>query len=309
MASHHALPRHMLPRHTAPHHMVIIFNPVAGRRRAALLWRVLDVLAANGIRLDLAETHRAGHAETLAREAVGGGARMVVAAGGDGTIAEVANGLLGSGARLGVIPLGTANVLTHELALPFAPRAVAAALAFGRTRALWPGVVRGPDGSRLFVQMLGIGFDAQVVHRLSLPLKRLLGRGAYVVQSLRETARYKFPPIRLRIDAMETEAASAVITKGRLYGGKFLLAPEAQPAEPGFSVILFGCGGAGAALMYGAALPVGLLGRAPGVRHVRARRIEVVGNTLIPAQADGDAAGFTPLSVEDAPGPIEVVTG
>ena len=64
---------------------------------------------------------------------------MVVAAGGDGTIAEVANGLMGSGARLGVIPLGTANVLAHELALPFAPRAVAAALAFGRTRLLWPG--------------------------------------------------------------------------------------------------------------------------------------------------------------------------
>ena len=75
--------------------MVMIFNPVAGRRRAALLWRVLDVLVANGIRLDLAETHRAGHAEVLAREAVQGGAPMVVAAGGDGTIAEVANGLLG----------------------------------------------------------------------------------------------------------------------------------------------------------------------------------------------------------------------
>ena len=100
----------MVPR------MVIVFNPVAGRRRAALLWRVLDVLAANGIRLDLAETHRAGHAEALAREAVRGGAPMVVAAGGDGTIAEVANGLMGSRARLGVIPLGTANVLAHELA-------------------------------------------------------------------------------------------------------------------------------------------------------------------------------------------------
>ena len=121
------------------HRMVIIFNPVAGRRRAALLWRVLDVLAANGIRLDLAETHRAGHAEALAREAARGGASMVVAAGGDGTIAEVANGLMGSGARLGVIPLGTANVLAHELRLPFAPKSVAAALAFGRTRTLWPG--------------------------------------------------------------------------------------------------------------------------------------------------------------------------
>ena len=292
-----------------PRRMVIIFNPVAGRRRAALLWRVLDVLAANGIRLDLAETHRAGHAEALAREAVQGGAPMVVAAGGDGTIAEVANGLMGSAARLGVIPLGTANVLAHELALPFAPRAVAAALAFGRTRTLWPGVARGADSSRLFVQMLGIGFDAQVVHRLSLPLKRVLGRGAYVLQSLRETERYRFPPLRLRIDGMDTEAASAVISKGRLYGGKFLLAPESRPAEPGFSVVLFGCGGPAAALMYGAALPVGFLGRAPGVRHVRARRVEAVGNAPIPAQADGDAAGFTPLSVADAPGPIEVVTG
>jgi diacylglycerol kinase (ATP) len=292
-----------------PRRMVIVFNPVAGRRRAALLWRVLDVLAANGIRLDLAETHRAGHAEALAREAAHGGAAMVVAAGGDGTIAEVANGLMGSRARLGVIPLGTANVLAHELALPFAPRAVAAALAFGRTRTLWPGVARGADGSRLFVQMLGVGFDAQVVHRLSLPLKRVLGRGAYVVQSLRETARYRFPPVRLRIDEVETEAASVVISKGRLYGGKYLLAPESRPAEPGFSVVLFGCGGPGAALMYGAALPVGLLGRAPGVRHVRARQIEVVGNAPIPVQADGDPAGFSPLTVADAPGPIEVVVG
>ena len=75
--------------------MLIVFNPVAGRRRAHLLWRVLDVLVANGVRLDLAETHRAGHAEALAREAARRGEPMVVAAGGDGTIAEVANGLMG----------------------------------------------------------------------------------------------------------------------------------------------------------------------------------------------------------------------
>lgn len=134
--------------------MMIIFNPVAGRRRAHLLWRVLDVLVANGVRLDLAETHRAGNAECLARDAVARGEPMIVAAGGDGTIAEIASGLLGSGARLGVIPLGTANVMAHELGLPFAPRAVAAALAFGRTRALWPGQMHVNGGTRLFVQML-----------------------------------------------------------------------------------------------------------------------------------------------------------
>src|SRR5215469_5904101 len=138
--------------------MVIIFNPAAGRRRVQLLWRVLDVLVANGIRLSLSETRCAGHAARLARTAAENGAPMVVAAGGDGTIAEVASGLIGTGTRLGVIPLGTANVLAHELGLPFAPRAVAAALAFGRTRDVWPGLARGPDGERLFVQMLGVGF-------------------------------------------------------------------------------------------------------------------------------------------------------
>src|SRR3954463_5084423 len=146
--------------------MIVVFNPVAGLRRTHSLWRVLDVLVANGIRIELAETHCPGHAQALAREAARAGATMVVAAGGDGTIAEVANGLLGSPTRLGVIPLGSANVLAHELALPFAPRSVAAALAFGRTRTLWPGQANSQEGTRLFVQMLGVGFDAHVVRNL-----------------------------------------------------------------------------------------------------------------------------------------------
>ena len=289
--------------------MVIVFNPVAGRRRAHLLWRVLDVLAANGVRLELAETHRRGHAESLAREAVARGEPMVVAAGGDGTIAEVANGLMGSQARLGVIPLGTANVLAHELGLPFAPRAVAAALAFGRTRPLWPGQANGAEGTRLFVQMLGVGFDADVVCHLPFPLKKTFGKGAYVLQSMREMVRYRFPPVHLRIDGVETRTASVIITKGCLYGGRFRLVADAVPAERGFSVVLFDWTGPGAALMYGAALPVHLLGHAPGVRHIRADRIDFIGNQPVPAQTDGDAAGNAPLSVVDAPAPINIVTG
>ena len=121
--------------------MFIVFNPAAGRRRTQLLWPVLDVMAASGVKLEIAETRHAGHAAMLARGAAQSGRRLVVAAGGDGTITEVASGLAGSDCRLGVIPLGTANVLARELALPFAPAAVAAALAFGRTRLVWPGPV------------------------------------------------------------------------------------------------------------------------------------------------------------------------
>jgi diacylglycerol kinase (ATP) len=267
------------------------------------------VLVANGVRIELAETHRAGHAEALAREAACRGAQMVVAAGGDGTIAEVANGLMGSPARLGVIPLGTANVMAHEMALPFEPRSVAAALSFGRTRPLWPGVARTDDASRLFVQMLGVGLDAQVVHNLPVPLKRALGRSAYAFQTLREIAFYPYRPVRVRLDGEETQAASVIVSKGRLYGGRFMLAPAACAGEPGFSVVLFDRAGMGWALTYGAALPFNLLARAPGIRHVRARCIEFIGNESLPAQADGDAAGRTPMRITDAPSAIPVVVG
>ena len=101
--------------------------------------------------------------------------------------------------------------------------------------------------------MLGVGFDAHVVHNLPFPLKKVFGKGAYVLQSLRELARYKFPPIRMRIDDIEVEAGSVIVSKGTLYGGSFLLAADAVPGEPGFSVVLFDHAGPAAALMYGAA--------------------------------------------------------
>ena len=294
------------PRCPAP---IIIFNPTAGRRRAHALWQVLDVMSANGMRMELAETNRAGHAKELARDAAASGVRLIVAAGGDGTIAEVANGLAGSGARLGIIPLGTANVLAHELGLPFSPRAVAAALAFGRTCMLWPGIANGPGMTRLFVQMLGVGLDAQVVHAISPPMKRLLGKGAYVAQTMREMGRYRYPKLRLRLDGEEMEAASVIVSKGRLYAGRFMLAPHANACAPGFNVALFERYGTAAALMYGAALPLNMLPHMPGLRIRPAMVVEVLGNDAVPAQADGDPAGATPVRVHSADAPIEVVVG
>ncbi len=299
----------MPPKPTRPPPPLIIFNPTAGRRRAHALWQVLDVMSANGMRIELAETHWAGHATELARDAAAAGTRLIVAAGGDGTIAEVAKGVAGTGAHLGIIPLGTANVLAHELALPFSPRAVAAALAFGRTCLLWPGLAQGPGAERLFVQMLGVGLDAQVVHAMSLPLKRLLGKGAYVAQTVREMGRYRYPRLRLRLDGAETEAASVIVSKGRLYAGRFVLAPGANSCEPGFSVALFEHYGTAAAIMYGAALPLNLLPRMPGLRIRHAMAVEIVGNGNVAAQADGDPAGKTPVSIRNAAEPIAVIIG
>jgi diacylglycerol kinase family enzyme len=274
---------------------------------------VLDILSGNGVRVQLEETCYAGHATVLARQAASQlPGSLVVAAGGDGTIAEVANGLAagwngGEPSRLGVIPLGTANVLARELGLPLAPHAVAAALAFGRTRALWPGIASSHGGDRLFVQMIGVGLDAQVVHRLPRRLKQVLGRSAYVVQTMRELWRYGYAPIRVRIDGHDAEAASVIVTKGTLYAGQYLLAPAARPGEPGFSVALFAGHGPWSALMYGAALPLNMLPMAPGLTLLRASRVDILGDGETPAQADGDPAGEVPISIRDAEQPIEIV--
>jgi YegS/Rv2252/BmrU family lipid kinase len=282
---------------------------MAGERRTERLWRVLDLIVTNGMRANLVETRAPGDAAALTRAAVADRARFVVAAGGDGTIAEVASGLIGSTARLGVIPLGTANVLAHELGLPFKPRDIAAAFAFGRTRTLWPGLALGAERRHLFVQMVGVGFDAQVVQHVTLGMKRVLGRTAYLLQGLRELQRYSFRPLSVRIDGTDTEAASVIVSKGRFYGGRYLLAPDATPGERGFSVSLFDRGDVGAALYYGAALQMNCLSHAPGVRRLRAARVDFIGNELTPTQADGDRGGRTPLSIVDAPQPIEVVAG
>ncbi len=289
--------------------MLVIYNPTAGRRRAHRLWNVLDVLGAHGVRLEVAETRGAGHARSLAREAARCGIPRVVAAGGDGTIAEVADGMAGSATILGIIPLGTANVLARELRLGFAAGDIAATLVSDRIMTLWPGLARTEAGSRLFVQMLGIGFDAHVVHHVSRPVKRLIGRGAYVVQTLRELPRYAFETMQVRIDGVMYEAASVIVSKGTLYGGPYMLAPDATPSSPGFSVVLFERAGVRAALLAGAALPLNLMTRLPGVIRLRGSEIVFPGLDRLPAQSDGDAAGCTPMHVTDAASPISVVIG
>src|SRR5208283_2224615 len=117
---------------------------------------------------------------------------------------------------------------------------------------------------------------------------------AYVLQTLAEAARYDYAPIRVCIDGREMRATGVVVCKGRLYGGPFLLAPDASVGAPGFSVALFGAGGALDALRYAAALPFDMLPKLPGVSLVRGRVIQIDADRRIPVQADGDAAGTIP---------------
>ena len=188
------------------------------------------------------------------------------------------------------------------------------ALGMARAREIWPGEFSGhgtgeacPAGRHgMFVQMLGAGFDAQVVHRISLPLKRRLGAMAYALQAGRELARYGFAPIRVRVDGADHEAASVIVTKGSLYGGRYMLAPDMAPTRPGFTVALFQHAGPMAALCYGAALPLGLLPHMPGVRLLPAQEV-VIDGPAVPLQTDGDMAGRAPIHIVGSTRPIPIV--
>ena len=286
--------------------MIIVFNPTAGARRYGRLRAILNALARYHVVPTVLETRAPHDAEMLARQAANDGALLVVAAGGDGTIAEVAQGILGTRAQLGILPLGTANVLARELGITGTPATLARVLTGNRLRLLRPGIARFAEGeTKLFVQMLGAGFDAAVVAGLDLRLKRRMGRAAYAMQALWELPRYTFRRCEVHLDGRPHDCVSLIVTKGRLYGGGYMIAPAARPDGPGFQVVLFRDGGMWPALLAGLALPFDLLPKLAGVTVHSASRIALL-TAEVPRQMDGDPAGAGHVTIEEAGVPLPV---
>lgn len=296
-----------LSRGAAVRHALVIFNPMAGWRRRRRLDATLRLLREAGVACELAETRGRGDAEALAREAADAARppSLVIAAGGDGTINEVANGLIAGSAPppLAILPLGTANVLAAEIDLATTPEAVAAAI-LGR-RCLDMPVARA--NNRAFLLMAGAGFDAHVVEGVRPAVKRLLGKGAYVLETGRQMLRFRFPRYRVTVDGVEHDAASVVVARGRFYGGRHLAAPDARLDADGFQVCLFERGGRLAVLRYGAALLFGRLPKAAGYRIVPGRHVTVEGPAGDPVQADGDIIARLPVQIDLAPRQLSLV--
>lgn len=277
----------------------IIYNPVAGQRRGRRFRAVLAALAGLGVSVELLHTEGPGHATVLARRlAQEGGRRLVAVAGGDGTINEAVNGLAGSDRALGLIPLGTANVLALELGLPRDPAGIAAVLAGGATRRIHLGQVVSALGPRYFVMMAGVGYDAHVVAGVSPAWKRRVGKLAYVGEMVRQLRRFHFTPYRLSLDGgAPLDAASAIIANGHYYGGAFVCAPAADLGRDRLEACLFRRGGRWGAIGYGFALGLNLVPRLGSVTLLPFRDLTVDGPAGDPIQGDGDVIGHLPARI------------
>ncbi len=288
--------------------LMVIFNPTAGGNRRRRLRATLAALDRHGCAVVLRETGKVGDAEAFAAAASPEDCDVLVVAGGDGTINEAVNGLVSAGSRvpLGIIPLGTANVLAHEIGLPLAPAKVAQALATGPVRRIH----LGRAGDRCFLLMAGAGFDAVVVEHVDLRLKRRFGKAAYVWEMLRQSRRYPFPTLSVTDHATGTvhQAATAVALNGRLYGGPFVVVRDGGLTEPRLDMILLKRKGMWNVLRYAVGLATGALADFADVEVLRSTSFTIDGSPARePVQGDGDIIARLPTQVSIADDSVGLV--
>lgn len=290
----------------------IIANPHSGtlQRPGVLdeLDEALRCLNDAGMPAELRFTERPGHATELAAEAVRMGMEVVVAAGGDGTVNDVTQALAGHTTALGVLPLGTVNVWAREVGIPLHAVDACEVLVRGERRR----VDLGRAGSRYFLLMAGIGFDAEVAKRVEQGswLKRL---GLKLLDYLATAARLGLTskPARVWVrrngKRRSLNALMIIIGNTRLYGGTLTFATRAVADDGLLDVVIVG----GEGLLHrGLVLLRALLRRpslGPSVRYERMRALRLESDRPLPVQVDGEVVGMLPMTFSVAPLALTVV--
>jgi diacylglycerol kinase (ATP) len=264
-------------------------------------------LGAHGFPAEVRETAYAGHAEVLAREAARAGMDLVIAAGGDGTVNSVVQGLAGTQTALAVLPMGTVNVWAREVGIPL-PAALAREVVLNGVRRR---VDLGRAGSRYFLLMAGIGFDAEVARRVERgPFKRLgMKLVNYLATTGRLTVTHQPTKVWMRTEGHRRSVNALMILVGntRLYGGAMTFAKQAVADDGWLDLVIMGNGSVlyRAGLFLRAAFSRTSLG--PRVRYARCRTVRFESNTPLPVQVDGEVIGTLPMTFSVAPLALTVI--
>lgn len=291
---------------------LLIFNPAAGQLDARRdLERAMALLASRGWRIAMAETTFAGSATETARAAAASGQEVVLVAGGDGTLHEVVNGLVGSEVALGVLPVGTANVWAREIGMPTALPLVSDLLP--AARALAEGRVYridvGRAGGRHFLLWAGVGFDAWVTREVRPEIKRRLGPLAFVPAVLGTAARFAGSPVMLSIDGRRLARRALVVevANAQLYAAIARLSPEACLDDGRLDISIF----KGEGVFYLARHIFRILThrhlRDPHIERYLARQVSIRSRMPLPVQVDGEPSGTTPIAIQVVPRALRVI--
>jgi diacylglycerol kinase (ATP) len=269
---------------------IVILNPTAGSPEHVRSWQERAKSLAGDCPIRV--TSHSGEAEALARRAVEEGFARIVAAGGDGTVSQVANGLAGSNATLGVLPMGSVNVFAMELGLPL-----------HNLQRCWDIIedttVRLVDmpsaNNKYFVQLAGVGLDAQVVKETSLAFKRSFGPLSYLISAAQIAARQ---PPKLFIESEHTsleEGSFVLVGNGRLYGGPFPFFKQAVIDDGLFDVVVFKRLGYLEIIRYLQDVVFSADIKVPEIEYFQTRQLRITSEQDVPVELDGELAGNCPV--------------
>ena len=267
---------------------LVILNPAARSDKAS---RLRERIAALSGGASMRLTSEAGDARDIAAEAVREGFEVIIAAGGDGTLNEVVNGIGGAPVRLGILPVGTMNVFATELGIPQ-----------GNLERAWSIIEQGnvvevdlPKANDThFIQLAGVGLDAEVVRKTTADSKKALGPLSYLL-TLVQVAAHK--PSRVMLEAEGgriREGSFALIGNGRLYGGPFPVFQRANLFDGLLDVLVFQNQSHWDVVRYFQAIAFGTHPQLPDVEYFQTSTLRVTSSGDVPVELDGEVAGMLP---------------
>ena len=280
----------------------VIFNPAAKGQKAARFSRCLDTIAAECV---LKKTSAPGEARKLAAKAVCEGFETIIAAGGDGTLNEVLNGLGDAPdgfarARVGILPLGTVNVFARELGLPTQPDDAWRVLQQARESLIDLGCIEhqsaGVTRRDYFVQLAGAGLDARAIELVNWSLKKRIGPLAYVYAGLKALFA---KPAEITVDAggQTIRGQLVLIGNGSLYGGPFRIFPGADLRDGLLDVCVFRRANWWTLLRCGPLLLLWKKLAEAAVVRLRVESFELLASSPTPFEIDGELAGRLPARI------------
>jgi YegS/Rv2252/BmrU family lipid kinase len=280
--------------------VLVILNPAARSERAG---NAADRICAlvNGD-AEISITTEPGEAKALALAAAERGVRMVVAAGGDGTINEVVNGLAGSETALGVLPVGTMNVFAAELGVPSRLREAWKVICAGRLRTI--DLARA--NRHYFVQLAGVGLDAQVVKETSWTSKRNFGPLSYLFSTAQIASR-KPPRLFVETEERKCEGSFVLIGNGRFYGGPIAFFKKARVDDGLLDVLIFKRMSNLDLARYFANIVIGRHTGLSDVEYFQARKAQITSEDSVPVEVDGELACELPVTFRISSKKLRVV--
>lgn len=308
---------------------LVIVNPASAGGATGRAWaRLASDLRTHFGAFNCAFTERAGDASVIAGREAAAGRSLIVACGGDGTISEVANGILESGAdaELGILPSGTGGDFRRTLDIPRRGRDAAAALAVGRSMRVDVGRVEfqdraGARSTRYFLNVASCGMGGEVIRRveensagwLSSASRRVAGgQAAYALASLQTAVSFERPTLRIRLDEgpeFRLAVANLCVANARYFGGGMKIAPEAKLDDGLLDVVAVSDLDTLKILTNVYRLYLGTHLGMREVRHAHARRIQVSADRPgehVSIEVDGELSGTLPATFEILPRALRI---